>query len=442
MRNFRRWWRVAAMCISVILCLAMIGPVIAKKTELTIWRPNVHTDPLEEQMFFEDFNSRFEQEHPDVKVTLVPVPWSELFQKFTAAVESKTTGDIAWAGPDHMLSFVPYDAVIPVDDLVEELGGEENFYPGLKYCQWQGHTWGIPNAESCRILYYNKAHFKEAGLESPPASWPEPFLTYAKKLTKDTNGDGSIDQYGFGALYSRDYYPSQYALMFMTQAGGEMLKNGKVVLNTKENARGLRFYVDLYLKHKVAPPDSLTAPEFDFFKHFTKGHVSMAIFAEAWAHSLQRILPEERYQQFGFAPLPAGPGRKATFDTSDPIYIWSTCDNVKLAKEWIKFWLKEDNFKKWNTMAGRMSSLKSINEKWRKEGIYEDRPYSLAALKQFPYGFRWGYPDGAHPANGVVEATFVYADMCQEVILEKRSIEEVLSKYQKKLEDIYYEYGK
>lgn len=424
-----------------VLLFTVVTPVMAQKINLTVWRPAFHTDPIEEEMFLSEFNQCFERKYPEVKVTMVPMPWADLFPKYTAAVDSGTTGDLALAGADHMLAFVPSGAVISVDDVLEELGGVENFYATLKYVQWQGKTWGIPAMEGCRILYYNKAHFADAGLdpESPPANWEE-LVRYAKMLTRDTNDDGALDQFGFGALYSRDYYPSQYTLLFMAQAGGGMVKNGKVILDSEENAVGLRFYADLYLKHKICPPDSLIGREFDFFKHFTKGHTSMAIFGNGWAHSLQRQLPPERYEQFGYAPLPEGPGRRATFDTNDPIFIWNTCKNVEMAKEWIKFWLQEDNFKKWNEMAGTMSPLKSINERWREEGLYQDKPYALAALEQFPYGIRWGHPDGAHPANGVVEATFVFADMTQEIVLKNRPVEEVLSEYQKKLEDIYYQY--
>jgi len=37
--------------------------------------------------------------------------------------------------------------------------------------------------------------FEEAGLSGPPKNWSE-FADYAKRLTKDTDGDGDIDQYG------------------------------------------------------------------------------------------------------------------------------------------------------------------------------------------------------------------------------------------------------
>jgi multiple sugar transport system substrate-binding protein len=46
--------------------------------------------------------------------------------------------------------------------------------------------------------------FKAAGLDvnAPPKTWDE-FLAYAKKLTRNTDGDGKIDQWGFGTVAAK-----------------------------------------------------------------------------------------------------------------------------------------------------------------------------------------------------------------------------------------------
>src|SRR5690606_28719970 len=51
-------------------------------------------------------------------------------------------------------------------------------------------------------LLYRTDLFEEAGL-TPPETWDE-FIEVAKKLTVDTDGDGSIDRWGFAMVGSNN----------------------------------------------------------------------------------------------------------------------------------------------------------------------------------------------------------------------------------------------
>lgn len=65
-----------------------------------------------------------------------------------------------------------------------------------------GHLWGLPTALSVLNLYYNVDLFESHGLAHPPSDWSadgftwDDFVEAAVKLTKDTNGDGTPEQYG------------------------------------------------------------------------------------------------------------------------------------------------------------------------------------------------------------------------------------------------------
>jgi ABC-type glycerol-3-phosphate transport system substrate-binding protein len=85
-----------------------------------------------------------------------------------------------------------------------------------------------------------------------------------------------------------------------------------------------------------------------------------------------------------------------------------------------------------------MSPLKHQNEKWM--SIYEEQPERIAATAMFPYLMRWGYPEGGNPADGIIETSFIFSDMLQEVVVKKRPVDEVLTEYQKKFEELYSSY--
>jgi ABC-type glycerol-3-phosphate transport system substrate-binding protein len=71
------------------------------------------------------------------------------------------------------------------------------FVPGVidAYHRHDGGVFGIPIDFTAQLLAYRTDLFQEAGLSGPPATWDE-FAQYAEQLTKDTTGDGEIDQYG------------------------------------------------------------------------------------------------------------------------------------------------------------------------------------------------------------------------------------------------------
>lgn len=64
----------------------------------------------------------------------------------------------------------------------------------LEAVQYNGRYWAMPGGFMSMFLMYNKKLFAEAGLdpEQPPRTWDE-FVTHARALTRDRDGDGRID---------------------------------------------------------------------------------------------------------------------------------------------------------------------------------------------------------------------------------------------------------
>ncbi|MCS6734609.1 extracellular solute-binding protein, partial [Proteus terrae] len=64
-----------------------------------------------------------------------------------------------------------------------------------------GALYGLPKDVGPFALGYNKDMFKEAGIDLPdtdtPYTWDE-FVEVSKQLTKDSDGDGNLDQWATG----------------------------------------------------------------------------------------------------------------------------------------------------------------------------------------------------------------------------------------------------
>ena len=65
----------------------------------------------------------------------------------------------------------------------------ENLWDSVTY---RGKRWGVPWVSDPLVLVCNWPMFEKAGIERPPETWEE-FLDFARRMTLDTNGDGSTD---------------------------------------------------------------------------------------------------------------------------------------------------------------------------------------------------------------------------------------------------------
>jgi multiple sugar transport system substrate-binding protein len=96
-------------------------------------------------------------------------------------------------------------------------------------------------------IYYNKKLFDESGIHYPDSAWTwDDFVTIAKQLTKDKNGDGKIDQYGV-------YIPYYCIDAFERMNHAEFPKHGLIAVAPNESIETFRWYRDLTAVHYVMP---------------------------------------------------------------------------------------------------------------------------------------------------------------------------------------------
>ncbi len=103
-------------------------------------------------------------------------------------------------------------------------------------------------------LAFNKQLLDSENLEDPRElyargewTWGK-FIEYATKLTKDTNGDGVVDQWGFDSFVD-DYLPA-----LLMSNGANIAGGTKQALDAPETIEALQFLGDIYNKYKIAAP--------------------------------------------------------------------------------------------------------------------------------------------------------------------------------------------
>jgi len=253
--------------------------------------------------------AQFEKENPTIRVNLINEPGDAA----TGFVKLKTML-VAGTSPDVVVLYDPLFRVFSTKEVFLELDSfinkdstfnQDDFYPrAYKFCQYQGKQLAIPRGQNTYILYYNKDLFDKAGLKYPDDTWDwNVFLSACRKLTKDTNGDGRPDQYGF--RYGAD--PSA----FIWQNGGDYFnpEKTKCTLDKPEVIESLQFISDLINKYKIAPQASQMKDQ-DVFQAFMSGQVAMIYGGRFYS----RVFQDIKGFKWDVAPPPHGKFRATQCD--------------------------------------------------------------------------------------------------------------------------------
>jgi multiple sugar transport system substrate-binding protein len=194
-----------------------------------------------------------------VEVELEVIPWPDLYNRILAAVSSGEGPDVlnignTWAVPlQSSGAFIPWEG-----EALEAIGGQDRFVEtswATGGAEGQAPT-SVPLYGLAYSLYYNTALFEEAGITEPPATWDE-FVETAKKLTKDTDGDGETDQWGFTLAGQRVSNNAHQAFVRGLQNGGELYtEDGKPDFANDGVVTGVKQWLDLMGEDGVVAPSN------------------------------------------------------------------------------------------------------------------------------------------------------------------------------------------
>ncbi|MBV9434074.1 MAG: extracellular solute-binding protein, partial [Hyphomicrobiales bacterium] len=193
----------------------------------------------------------FEKANPDVKVKAIySGGYQDTITKILTALKGGDAPQVAVALSTDMFTLIDEDAILPYDDLVKGEAGKSwfsSFYPAfMQKSQTGGKTWGIPFQRSTVVLYWNKAAFKEAGLdpEKAPATWDE-MRDFATKLTK-RDASGNVSQWGV-EIPSGGSFPYWLFQGLATENGAILMnpEGTKVAFDKPAVVEALQYWVDL-----------------------------------------------------------------------------------------------------------------------------------------------------------------------------------------------------
>ena len=134
----------------------------------------------------------------------------------------------------------------------------ENYYASVLYSvQYHNHQYALPYESNPTLMFVNQTLLKKEHIHLPDNDWTlDDFYTICQQVTKDTNNDGQIDQYG---CYNYDWLDSVYShKVNLFDENGE-----SCYLNQKDVKNAISFVQKIY---NLNQGYTVTSQDFDMGK--------------------------------------------------------------------------------------------------------------------------------------------------------------------------------
>ncbi len=323
----------------VIALLAGVGAkVAAQKVKIAMWGWN-HPPTVE---LDNSIMKQYMAKYPNVQLERVTIPNQDYAKKILMGLATGQGPDIARNKVKASAYFLQKDFFAPVDPVAfgaKSMKDWEKLYvPGvLDGLKKGGQIYGVICEASAPPLFYNKAHFKEAGLdsESPPKTWDE-MVTLGQRLVKYSNGVMVRKAFDMVYLHSQWYMNRMQTLYAQTGGGVLDAANTRSIINTPPSVQALQLWYDLIYKYHIADPNvgqrDFTDPE----KDFVTETASMWM-GDLWAVALIDANPAVR-KNLGIAALPQLDLKKpGNFSDNAFLFVTSQSKNKKEAWKFLAF---------------------------------------------------------------------------------------------------------
>jgi multiple sugar transport system substrate-binding protein len=412
------------LLLSLALLLALSGCRDGGGDRVTIRFWNGFTGPDGRTMLA--LVRRFNEENPDVRVTMQRMAWATYYNKLFVAGLGNRAPEVYVLQTDAFERFQRAGFLHPINDLMAGKYGS-----GLDFADFDPHVintvrneglyYGVPLDAFLLGMYYNRELFRQAGIvdehgEPAPPTNREEFMTALEKLRGRHQG---MDTWGFVYTFFRT---NIFAIM--SQFGGQLFneEGNRVLVNSEENIRALEFAVSLIQEHRLVP-----APEaIDSWIGFRQGRVGMVFEGIYMLPDLQR----QQSLDYGAAPIPLFGDQPATWMGSHNLCMRTGMDERQEEAAWRFIRFLSENSLDW-AEGGQVPVRRSLRETERFQNLYAQSQFA----RQLDYGVYM-------PSTPFVFEYFTEFDLALERALRGReSPRDALNRAAANIEVIMRRYG-
>lgn len=354
--NLSKW------CLAFCLLYVLSGcsPPDSNTMRLSSW-----VSSPSETALYEVILSDFRKAHPELEFKYEPIP-GNYSEKLQLMLGTKTAPDLFYLKGMVAPSYMSFRILQPLDGLIAASPDfdKADFYPfAIEAFQYEGQQYGLPKDFNPYVLFYNKKLFQEAGIDSLPNDW-QTFEQVATQLTKDKNGDGQTDQFGFIVEPI-----VEMVMPFVYQNGGHFQNpDGTLGITDDAFVEALEFYFGFYKKGiATMAQDQGVGWNGDAFG---REMCAMAISGGWLIPFLKDNFPDLDY---GITPLPAGK-QKATVAFTTAYSIPKHSNFTEESWQLLSYLIGKKGMADWTRSGIAMPTRRSVAEA---NGFHEHPVFSV-----------------------------------------------------------------
>lgn len=402
------------------------------KGDITFWHSFTQGQRLDVIQATAD---QFMEENPGVKITIETFSWGDFYTKWTTGLASGNVPDMSTALPGHVVEMMDAEALVTVDDLIDEIGRDRFSESALSEGKKDGSCYSLPLYSHAQVMWYRKDLLKEAGLEVPK-TWKE-FAEAAKALTK--NGV-------YGCSFpcgSNDLMGTRFLNFYVRSGGGSLLTDDlKADLTSDLAIDGINYWLDIY--KNCSPKDSVNYAVLDQATLFYQGKTAFDFNSGFQIGGVETNSPELS-DQIDCAMLPKINAEDPDYgaETSNiPMVVWQNSEHPEICKAFIKKLYDKDTYMKFleATPVGMLPSITGISDTPEYQKNETVKKFSNAVdviTKTMDMGTAIGFEKGPSVEAGLLTSQGIIESMFQDIITNGTDVKKAAKTAEDKLNEVF-----
>jgi multiple sugar transport system substrate-binding protein len=348
--------------VGIFLWMATGAGAAAAPVELNVWSafPELH-----DQVTW--IAGKYMEKNPSVKIKTTLFPQRALEEKVAVALPAGQAADLIELDK---MAFYPYYAAGRIEPFPKNVVDwiKKNFpdYSVASVTSDKGEIFTFPWLDSLKAMFYNKDHFKQAGITKTPETIDE-MMDMAKKLTK-RDDKGNLVRAGLKLRLSGGGFGTsqKYWCQVMIPYGAKVIEKvgdkWRAGYDNEGGRKALQYCIDAIYKYKVDAVDFKGDAE-----AFGLGIASM-FQREAWVVGyMAKNAPKINY---GVFMMPKGPGGWGSVGNTMGLSIPKSSKYKKEAFDFGMFMMNDDMSRATFADSGWQPFRKGVNY----SELYKTRP--------------------------------------------------------------------
>ncbi len=430
--------KMIALALCLMVLFSMTIPAASAddlQGEIVFWHSFTQGPRLETlQKIADDFMAI----HPGVKITMETFSWGDFYTKWTTGFSSGNLPDMSSALPNHVVEMIEYDAIVPLDDMIDRIGRDRFFEAPLKEMTKDGVCYAVSLYSHAQVLWYRKDLLEKYNLEVP-TTWAE-LKKAADTITKGENGAvyGCSVPMGVG-----DIMGARYLNFYVRSAGETLLKeDGTANLTSPAVIDGINYWLEMYRDN--SPAESINYAVLDQATLFYQGKTALDFNNGFHVDGVRQNRPD-LLPYIDCAPMPTieKGAPQMGYETSNiPMVVWKNSKHPEICKAFIEFLYQPENYIPFleSVPVGMLPALKDIaeDERYLSNPIVQQFQHAMEVISAaVNTGTAIGMENGPAPESGLLTSQYVIENMFQDIIINNTPVEQAAKNAEDTLNEMF-----